>query len=143
VATINLSFHAAARRPDPGRSHKLNKGHSRTLAQFGAGRDRAPRYRRTQPMPGDLPFSPTVIATTGERFSGFAPYAASVNDAGMVAFQATLRAGGSGVFTGSGGAVVEVAGPGLLAGVTSHPEASRTSHRTRYRSMPPARWPFA
>ena len=52
-------------------------------------------------MPGDLPFSRTVIATTGERFSGFAPYAASVNDAGMVAFQATLREGGSGVFTGS------------------------------------------
>jgi hypothetical protein len=64
----------------------------------------------------------TVIATTGERFSRFAPYVASVNDAGTVAFQAGLQDGGSGVFTGTGGAVAEVAGPDLLAGVTSHPD---------------------
>jgi len=41
-------------------------------------------------------FSWTVIATTGERFSSFAPYVASVNDAGTVAFQAALRGGGTG-----------------------------------------------
>jgi hypothetical protein len=35
-------------------------------------------------------FSWTVIATTGERFSDFAPYVASVNDAGTVAFQPAL-----------------------------------------------------
>jgi hypothetical protein len=87
-------------------------------------------------MPGDLAFSPTVIATTGERFSGFAPYAASVNDAGMVAFQATLRAGGSGVFTGSGGPVVEVAGPGLLAGVTSHPDVNDGGATSFYGDLP-------
>jgi hypothetical protein len=67
-------------------------------------------------------FSWTVIATTGERFSDFAPYVASVNDAGSVAFQAALRDGGTGVFTGSGGAIAEAAGPALLAGVTSHPD---------------------
>jgi hypothetical protein len=49
-------------------------------------------------------FSWTVIATTGrERFIDFAPYVASVNDAGTVVFQATLRGGGKGVFTGSVG----------------------------------------
>jgi hypothetical protein len=64
----------------------------------------------------------TVIATTGELFSDFAPYVASVNDAGTVAFQAALRGGGTGAFTGSGGLVAEAAGPDLLAGVTSHPD---------------------
>jgi len=67
-------------------------------------------------------FSLMVIATTGERFSDFAPYVASVNDAGTVAFQAALRVGRTGVFTGGGGAVAEIAGPALLAGVTSHPD---------------------
>src|SRR5437870_10900620 len=67
-------------------------------------------------------FSLTVIATTGERFSDFAPYVASVNDAGIVAFQAALRAGGTGVFTGSGEEVVEAAEPSLLGDVTSHPD---------------------
>ena len=67
-------------------------------------------------------FSWTVIATTGERFSDFAPYVASVNGAGTVAFQAALRDGGTSVFTGDGGAVTEVAGIALLAGVSSHPD---------------------
>jgi hypothetical protein len=64
----------------------------------------------------------TVIATKGERFSDFSPYVASVNDAGVVAFQAGLHDGGSGVFTGSGGEVAELAVPPLLAGVASHPD---------------------
>jgi hypothetical protein len=63
-----------------------------------------------------------VIATTGDRFSDFAPYVASVNDAGIVAFQAALEGGGTGVFTGSGGPVAQVAGAAILAGVTSHPD---------------------
>ena len=66
-------------------------------------------------------FSWTVIAETGERFSDFAPYVASVNDAGTVAFQAALRGGGTGVFTGRGGAVTEAAGPSLLAAVRAIP----------------------
>lgn len=66
--------------------------------------------------------SRTVIATTGGRFSDFMPYVASVNDAGIVAFQATLQGSGTGVFLGSGGPVAQVAGLISLAGVTSHPD---------------------
>jgi hypothetical protein len=59
---------------------------------------------------------------TGDEFSDFAPYVASVNDAGIVAFQAALRGGGMGVFTGTGGEVAEVVGPDRVAEVTSHPD---------------------
>jgi hypothetical protein len=76
-------------------------------------------------------FSWTVIATTGELFSEFAPYVASVNDAGTVAFQAALRGGGTGVFSGSGGAVEE-AGSALLAGVTSHPDLNNAGAMSFY-----------
>jgi len=62
-----------------------------------------------KPSPQIRAFRLTLIADTGERFSDFTPYVASVNDAGTVAFQAKLRAGGSGVFTGDGGPVVAVA----------------------------------
>ena len=85
------------------------------------------------PVRGQLPeFSWTVIATTGERFSDFAPYVASVNDAGTVAFQAALRDGGTGVFTGRGEAVAEAAGPALLAGVTSHPDLNGAGDTSFY-----------
>jgi hypothetical protein len=77
-------------------------------------------------------FSWTVIATTGERFSDFAPYVASVNDEDTVAFQAALRGGGTGVFTGNGGAITEVAGPTLLAGVTSHPDLNNAGATSFY-----------
>lgn len=83
-----------------------------------------------------LMFSWTVIATTGERFIDFAPYVASVNDAGTVAFQAALRGGGTGVFTGSGGAVAEAAGPALLAGVTSHPDLNGAGDTSFYGELP-------
>ncbi|MEO7119294.1 MAG: hypothetical protein ABIZ34_10025, partial [Candidatus Limnocylindrales bacterium] len=63
------------------------------------------------------------IAETGERFEDFAPYVASVDDDGVVAFQASLGGGGSGVFAGSGGPITTVAasGDGLLRDVVSHP----------------------
>jgi hypothetical protein len=77
-------------------------------------------------------FSWTVIATTGERFSDFAPYVASVNDEDTVAFQAALRGGGTGVFTGHGGAITEVAGPTLLAGVTSHSDLNNAGATSFY-----------
>ena len=54
-------------------------------------------------------FDLVPIADTTDRFLDFAPYVASVNDAGTVAFQATLRGGETGIFTGSGGDVVAVA----------------------------------
>ncbi len=66
----------------------------------------------------------TPIAKTGGRFTDFMPYVASINDHGVVAFQATLRGGGSGVYAGSGGplsTIVETdAGP--LAAIRSHPD---------------------
>jgi hypothetical protein len=76
---------------------------------------------------GDKPrFSWTVIATAEDRFSDFAPYVASVNDEATVAFQAALRGGGAGVFTGNGGAIKQLVGPDLLAGVTSHPDRNES-----------------
>jgi hypothetical protein len=64
----------------------------------------------------------TVIAGTGDRFADFAPYVASVNEAGVVAFQAALTDGSMGVFVGSGDADPEPARPIPLAGVSSHPD---------------------
>src|SRR6266508_3297683 len=78
----------------------------------------------------------TVIAATGGRFSDFAPYVASVNDAGTVAFQAALRGGGSGVFTGCGGAVAEVVGPALLGRATSHPDLNDGGATSFYAELP-------
>ena len=77
----------------------------------------------------------TVIATTGERFSDFSPYVAAVNDAGTVAFQAALRGGGSGVFTGSGGEVSELAAPPLLARVASHPDLNGAGATSFYADL--------
>ncbi len=77
-----------------------------------------------------------MIAATGERFTGFAPYVASVNDAGVVAFQAALAGGGSGVFMGSGASVTELVGPPELAGVTSHPDVNRTGATSFYADLP-------
>jgi hypothetical protein len=70
-------------------------------------------------------FRLTRIAETGARFSRFGPYVASVNDAGLVAFQAGLAAGGSSAFTGDGGPASQaVAAGGDLAGVYSHPDVN-------------------
>jgi hypothetical protein len=74
----------------------------------------------------------TVIATTEERFSDFAPYVPSVNDEDTVAFQAALRGGDTGVFSGDGGAIAEVVGPILLAGVTSHPDLNNSGATSFY-----------
>ena len=89
------------------------------------------------PVRGNDPLSSfTVIATTGNRFSDFAPYVASVNDEDTVAFQASLRLGGTGVFTGNGGAIAEVAGRTLLAGVTSHPDLTNSGAMSFYGELP-------
>jgi hypothetical protein len=74
----------------------------------------------------------TVIATTGGRFSQFAPYVASVNDAGTVAFQAALPDGGSGVYAGAGGSIEEVVGPALVDAVTSHPDLNNAEEVSFY-----------
>lgn len=74
------------------------------------------------------------IASTGDRFSDFAPYVASVNDAGIVAFQATLRDGGSGIYVGAGGPVSTVTDPvvGPLTEVWSHPDIARDGSISAY-----------
>ncbi len=68
----------------------------------------------------------TVIAANGGRFCDFAPYVPSINNRGLVAFQAALTAGGTGVFCGSGAGVEMLAEANQPAGVcrriSSHPD---------------------
>ena len=73
-----------------------------------------------------------VVAITGEQFSGFAPYVASLNNEGFVAFQGALRAGGSGVFGGDGGGVAELIPRSLPGGVTSHPDVNDAGDTSFY-----------
>jgi hypothetical protein len=77
------------------------------------------------------------IASTGDRFTDFAPYVASLNDAGVVAFQATLRDGGSGVFAGTGGRISAVMDPsmGRLTEVRSHPDIARDGSICAYATL--------
>ncbi len=66
----------------------------------------------------------TPIAETTGPLADFAPYVSSINDAGTVAFQATLQGGGTGLFTGDGGPVVAAAdGSGaVVRQLHSHPD---------------------
>ncbi len=67
-------------------------------------------------------FELILIAQTGERFRDFAPYVASTNPHGVVAFQATLHDGRTGVFTGTGGEPApQVSGDGA-GDFYSHPD---------------------
>src|SRR5436190_644818 len=52
--------------------------------------------------------TPSPIAESTGPYSTFTGFT-NINDSGVVAFQATLDAGGSGVFTGAGGAVTTIA----------------------------------
>src|SRR5690348_5092983 len=91
------------------------------LANYAAGfhHEVGPGARRWYGLGMRSSFTLTRIAETSDRFTDFAPYVSSVSDAGAVAFQATLRGGGSGVFVGDGGEVTQVVG---AAGVVSHPD---------------------
>ena len=75
-------------------------------------------------IPQPKSFALVCIAETGDRFSDFAPYVASINHAGTVAFQAALRSGGTGVFTGRGGPVATVVDSTdhRFSGFYSHPD---------------------
>ena len=77
------------------------------------------------------------VADTGDRFSDFRPYVASINNAGVVAFQATLRDGGSGVYTGTGGLISTVtdSATGRLSNVSSHPDINRGGSTCFYGSL--------
>ncbi|MBX7133047.1 MAG: hypothetical protein K1X67_10260 [Fimbriimonadaceae bacterium] len=79
----------------------------------------------------------SIIAQTGEDFSDFAPYVASINDDGIVAFQATLASGGSGVFTGNGverKKIVETGDFGITK-VISHPDINNEGSVCFYANM--------
>lgn len=67
----------------------------------------------------------TPIAETGDRFREFAPYVPSIDSRGRVAFQASLTAGGSGIFLVSEGSVTDLAlTSDLVADFKSHPDIS-------------------
>ncbi|OWQ84493.1 hypothetical protein CDN98_18420 [Roseateles terrae] len=82
------------------------------------------------------------VARTDGRFSDFKPYVPSINDAGVVCFQAGLRNGGTGLFTAkAGGAeVAEIAVSGSascpVAAFTSHPDINDHGDVTAYARLP-------
>jgi hypothetical protein len=75
------------------------------------------------------PYRLTPIATNDGRFVDFAPYVASINDQGVVAFQATLGDGQSGVFAGDGRSITDIAVTASAAcparTFSSHPDINR------------------
>lgn len=79
----------------------------------------------------------TPIADTSDRFTDFRPYAVSLNNHGVVAFQATVRGGDSGVYTGSGGLISTVTDSvtGPLAAVYSHPDINQGGSACLYASF--------
>lgn len=81
----------------------------------------------------------TPIATNDGRFVDFAPYVASINDDGVVAFQATLREGHSGVFTSDGQSITDIAVtssstcPARL--FSSHPDINQAGQLAVYATL--------
>ena len=57
-------------------------------------KDSDPPENRMIQMPSIRPYRLKPVAETGDRFCDFAPYVASINDRGLVAFQAALVDGG-------------------------------------------------
>ena len=80
-------------------------------------------------MQGRL-YTLATIASNGDRFTDFAPYVPSINDEGIVAFQATLRDGHSGLFTSDGAWVTDIAVTSSAhcpaQRFTSHPDINRS-----------------
>ncbi|WP_460531951.1 choice-of-anchor tandem repeat NxxGxxAF-containing protein [Chitinimonas naiadis] len=78
----------------------------------------------------------TIIAANDGRFVDFAPYVASISDDGVVAFQATLPDGHSGVFTSDGRAITDVAVTTTancpVLRFSSHPDINRAGTLTIY-----------
>lgn len=85
------------------------------------------------------PCTLTPIAANEGRFVDFAPYVASINDDGVVAFQATLRDGHSGVFTSDGHSVTDVAVTASAACparlFSSHPDINRAGELAVYGAL--------
>lgn len=82
------------------------------------------------------PLTWTTIAANDDRFTDFAPYVASIDDAGRVAFQATLPDGHTGVFIGDGDTVDDVAVTSDAAcpvtRFASHPDIDRAGDLSVY-----------
>ena len=78
-----------------------------------------------------------VIAETGQRFTAFGPYVASIDDNGLVAFQASLGEGGTGIFTGRGADVAQTALPPPILDVLSHPDMNTAGAISFYSTREP------
>jgi hypothetical protein len=85
------------------------------------------------------PHALTPIATNDGRFTDFAPYVPSIDDAGVVAFQASLGEGRSGVFTSDGTALADVAVTTSAACparvFASHPDINRAGSLAVYATL--------
>jgi hypothetical protein len=79
----------------------------------------------------------TPIADTSDRFTDFMPYAVSLNNQGVVAFQAMMRGDASGVYTGSGGLISTVTDSvtGPLSNIDSHPDINQGGSTCFYASF--------
>lgn len=62
-----------------------------------------------------------IIADTSGPFTDFGPYVPSINDRGMVAFQATRQDGATGIFCGDGGPLSSIS---QSANYRSHPDVN-------------------
>jgi len=85
------------------------------------------------------PYTLTRIATNEGRFVAFAPYVASINDDGVVAFQATLSDGHSGVFTSDGKSITDIAVTSSIACparlFSSHPDINQAGKLAVYATL--------
>jgi hypothetical protein len=81
----------------------------------------------------------TPVATNDGRFTGFAPYVASINDEGVVAFQATLSDGHSGVFSSDGKSIADIAVTASIACparlFSSHPDINQAGKLAVYGTL--------
>ena len=81
-------------------------------------------------------FALVPVADTGDRFADFAPYVPSIDPRGRVAFQASLRSGGSGVFLARDGSIADLALTGdLIDDFMSHPDISSDGSWCAYATL--------
>ncbi len=85
------------------------------------------------------PYTLTPVATNDDRFVDFAPYVASINDNGLVAFQATLKDGHGGIFTGDGNSITDIAVTTSAScpaqAFSSHPDINRAGTIAVYATL--------
>lgn len=76
-----------------------------------------------------------IVAVTGERLAGLAPYVPALDDEGAVVFQARLTSGGSTVVRVRGGESEELVDPGAVE-VVSHPDGAPGTAVAFYATLP-------